>query len=200
MPQERLSHDEFFARLAELLASKKDHGSVFLTQKRLSYDPANPPPTKTLTRPAKVTKSTSTSSSAAAKKKPTRSTPSTFTKTAYPPPTAEDLKADLLVLLSSTSSPSSTPAATTAASTGLTTPASEDPAAPSPSLPVLIRATNGKSNDPRHDGKHIKLSTVVEEDQLEAFFTRYAEAWKQGLTALKKKVRKGKKSKKAKKK
>ncbi|KAJ6257826.1 hypothetical protein Dda_7615 [Drechslerella dactyloides] len=163
---------------------------------RLSYDPAHPPPTKTIARPAKVTKP---STAAASKKKPTRTT-STFTKTTYPPSTADDLKADLLALLSSTASPSSSAAGTATASTGLTTPAPEDPAAPSPSLPVLIRATNGKSNDARHDGKHIKLSTVVEADQLEAFFTRYAEAWKQGLTALKKKVRKGKKSKKAKKK
>ncbi|KAF3920886.1 hypothetical protein ABW21_db0206295 [Orbilia brochopaga] len=185
MPQERLSHDEFFTRLAELLASKKDHGSVFLTQKRLSYDPANPPPQKTLTRPAKVTKP-STASSAAAKKKPTRPATSTFTKTAYPHPTPDDLKDDLLALLTSTPAP--------------TVITSEDPTASSPSLPILIRATNGKSNDPRHDGKHVKLSTVVEEEQMEAFFARYAEAWKQGLTALKKKVRKGKKSKKVKKK
>lgn len=41
---------------------------------------------------------------------------------------------------------------------------------------------------------------MVEADQLEAFFARYAEVCKQGLTGLKKKVRKNKKSKKAKKK
>ncbi|EPS44663.1 hypothetical protein H072_1360 [Dactylellina haptotyla CBS 200.50] len=178
MPQEPLSNDEFFGKLSDLLASKKDHGSVFLTQKRLSYDPSNPPPTKTLTRPAKVTKP-----SAAGGKK--RAASSKFTKTAYPPPTEEDLKADLLSLLSP-----SDPATSTA---------SADGAEPS-SLPILIRATNGKSNDLRHEGKRIKFSTVVEAEQLEAFFTKYAETCKQGLTGLKKKVRKSKKSKKTKKK
>ncbi|KAI3319918.1 signal recognition particle, SRP9/SRP14 subunit [Xylariaceae sp. AK1471] len=35
-----LSNDEFFAKLAELFDSRKgkDHGSIVLTQKRLSYD------------------------------------------------------------------------------------------------------------------------------------------------------------------
>ncbi|KAK6504052.1 hypothetical protein TWF506_002267 [Arthrobotrys conoides] len=175
MPQERLSNDEFFTKLSDLLISKKDHGSVFLTQKRLSYDPSNPPPTKTLTRPSKVTKPTSSSTK---KKQPS----STFTKTIHPQPTEADLKADLLSLLS-----------------GPTTAADETSETTAP-VPILIRATNGKSNDPRHAGKHIKLSTVVETDQLEAFFTRYAEVCKQGLTGLKKKVRKNKKNKKTKKK
>ncbi|EWC45179.1 hypothetical protein DRE_06067 [Drechslerella stenobrocha 248] len=185
MPQERLSNDEasaFFAKLSDLLASKKDHGSVFLTQKRLSpYDPSNAPPTKTLTRPAKVTKP-----SASAKKRPAAAASTTFTRTAYPAATEENLRADLLALLS--------PVPSTAGTATESVPETEY------SPPVLIRATNGKSNDPRHDGKHIKMSTVVEADQLEAFFTRYAEVWKQGLVALKKKVRKGKKSKKSKKK
>lgn len=178
-----MSNDEFFTKLSDLLVSKKDHGSVFLTQKRLSYDPSNPPPTKTLTRPSKVTKPTST------RKKPSPSSTSTFTKTLHPQPTEADLKADLLSLLSG-----STTAATVAATDETSEIASSAP------LPILIRATNGKSNDPRHDGKRIKLSTVVEADQLEAFFARYAEVCKQGLTGLKKKVRKNKKSKKAKKK
>ncbi|KAF3206455.1 hypothetical protein TWF192_003503 [Orbilia oligospora] len=182
MPQERLSNDEFFTKLSDLLVSKKDHGSVFLTQKRLSYDPSNPPPTKTLTRPSKVTKSTST------KKKPSSSS-STFTKTIHPQPTEADLKADLLSLLSEPTASASTTASAEEESSETTAP-----------VPILIRATNGKSNDPRHNGKHIKLSTVVETDQLEAFFTRYAEVCKQGLTGLKKKVRKNKKNKKTKKK
>ncbi|KAF3276900.1 hypothetical protein TWF970_006072 [Orbilia oligospora] len=177
MPQERLSNDEFFTKLSDLLVSKKDHGSVFLTQKRLSYDPSNPPPTKTLTRPSKVTKPTST------KKKPSSSSSSTFTKTIHPQPTEADLKADLLSLLSEP-----------------TASAEEETSETTTPVPILIRATNGKSNDPRHNGKHIKLSTVVETDQLEAFFTRYAEVCKQGLTGLKKKVRKNKKNKKTKKK
>ncbi|KAI0453978.1 signal recognition particle 14kD protein [Xylaria acuta] len=41
-----LSNDEFFAKLVELFDSRKgrDHGSVVLTQKRLSYDQALPEP------------------------------------------------------------------------------------------------------------------------------------------------------------
>ncbi|KAF3919663.1 hypothetical protein ABW20_dc0105427 [Dactylellina cionopaga] len=184
MPQERLSNDEFFAKLSDLLTSKKDHGSVFLTQKRLSYDPSNPPPTKTLTRPSKVSKSTSTKKKSSSK----------FTKTVHPSPTEGDLKSDLLSLLSHPSSSTDHTAATSIIDEPL------EAAQESASLPILIRATNGKSNDARHEGKHIKLSTVVEADQLESFFTRYAETCKQGLTGLKKKVRKGKKSKKTKKK
>ncbi|KAI8950181.1 signal recognition particle 14kD protein [Xylaria longipes] len=39
-----LSNDEFFAKLVELFDSRKgkDHGSIVLTQKRLSYDQALP--------------------------------------------------------------------------------------------------------------------------------------------------------------
>ncbi|KAK6541157.1 hypothetical protein TWF694_008528 [Orbilia ellipsospora] len=173
MPVDRLSNDEFFVKLSDLLASKKDHGSVFLTQKRLTYDPSNPPPSKTLTRTSKVTKPTS--------KKPTTTK---FTKTIHPAPSESDLKSDLLSLLSDSTVPAEPTEET-------------DPETP---LPILIRASNGKSNDPRHDRKHVKFSTVVEAEQLEAFFGRYAEVCKQGLTALKKKVRKGKKSKKTKKK
>ncbi|KAF3152958.1 hypothetical protein TWF594_000014 [Orbilia oligospora] len=182
MPQERLSNDEFFTKLSDLLVSKKDHGSVFLTQKRLSYDPSNPPPTKTLTRPSKVTKPTLT------KKKPSSSSSSTFTKTIHSQPTEADLKTDLLSLLSESTASTSTASA------------EEETSETTAPVPILIRATNGKSNDPRHNGKHVKLSTVVETDQLEAFFTRYAEVCKQGLTGLKKKVRKNKKNKKTKKK
>ncbi|KAI2634520.1 signal recognition particle 14kD protein [Xylaria nigripes] len=42
-----LSNDEFFAKLIELFDSRKgkDHGSIVLTQKRLSYDQPLPEPT-----------------------------------------------------------------------------------------------------------------------------------------------------------
>ncbi|KAI1428911.1 signal recognition particle 14kD protein [Xylaria sp. FL1777] len=42
-----LSNDEFFAKLVELFDSAKgrDHGSIILTQKRLSYDQPLPEPT-----------------------------------------------------------------------------------------------------------------------------------------------------------
>lgn len=67
---------------------------------------------------------------------------------------------------------------------------------PSP-LPILIRATNGKSKEKRTD--KIKLSTIVQPDALEGFFVRYAEVCKAGMTALKKRDRSKKKKSKAKK-
>jgi signal recognition particle subunit SRP14 len=58
---------------------------------------------------------------------------------------------------------------------------------PSKPLPILIRATNGKSKE--HRDKKIKLSTIVEEDGLEAFFVKYADVCKQGMSGLKKRDR-----------
>ncbi|KUI62237.1 Signal recognition particle subunit srp14 [Cytospora mali] len=48
MPETHLSHDEFFNKLGELFTSRKgkDHGSVFLTQKRMSHGLSAPVPTK----------------------------------------------------------------------------------------------------------------------------------------------------------
>jgi len=69
---------------------------------------------------------------------------------------------------------------------------------PSDPLPILVRATNGKSKAGL-TGK-IKFSTVVEPDALEAFFVRYAEVCKAGMGALKKRDRSGRKKAKAKKK
>ncbi len=68
---------------------------------------------------------------------------------------------------------------------------------PASPLPVLVRATNGKSKEHRKD--KIKLSTVVAPDGLEAFFARYAEVCKAGMSALKKRDRSGRKKAKAKK-
>lgn len=45
----------------------------------------------------------------------------------------------------------------------------------------------------------MKLSTKVQADELEAFFTRYAEVWKAGMGGLKKRDRKKAKAKKTKK-
>lgn len=58
---------------------------------------------------------------------------------------------------------------------------------PSKPLPILIRASNGKSKERRD--KKIKLSTTVEEDALESFFARYADVCKQGMSGLKKRDR-----------
>jgi len=64
---------------------------------------------------------------------------------------------------------------------------------PSKPLPILIRATNGKSKEKR-DTK-IKLSTVVESDALDAFFVKYAEVCKLGMSGLKKRDRSKQKEK-----
>ena len=70
---------------------------------------------------------------------------------------------------------------------------------PSKPIPILIRATDGKSKKER-DNK-IKLSTIVQPDALEAFFLRYAEVCKLGMSGLKKRNRsKAKEKQKAKKK
>lgn len=70
---------------------------------------------------------------------------------------------------------------------------------PSKPLPIIIRATSGKSRE--HKADKIKLSTIVDAEALEAFFLRYAEICKSGMLGLKKRDRsKGKKKMKAKKK
>ena len=58
-------------------------------------------------------------------------------------------------------------------------------------LPILIRATDG--NDKK--AKKIKLATVVQADDLDRFYTRYAECWKAGMSGLKKRDRSGRKAK-----
>ncbi|EME42782.1 hypothetical protein DOTSEDRAFT_73534 [Dothistroma septosporum NZE10] len=131
--REHLGHDEFFTQLTSLIENtqQKGHGSVYLTQKRLTYDPS----TKT---PA--------------------------------PRSIDDSLSDL------------------------------NP--PNP-LPLIIRATDGKSQDKdrKKNKDKIKLSTIVQPDDLEAFFTRYAEVCKAGMQSLKKRDRsKRKKDKKGKKK
>lgn len=60
-------------------------------------------------------------------------------------------------------------------------------------FPVLIRATDGKSNEEKKD--KIKISTVVQPDEVEAFFVRYAEVCKAGMSGLKKRDRSGRKAK-----
>lgn len=50
-------------------------------------------------------------------------------------------------------------------------------------LPIIVRATNGKSKDKRD--RKVKLSTIVPPDRLEAFYARYADVCKGGMSALK---------------
>lgn len=66
---------------------------------------------------------------------------------------------------------------------------------PPESLPLIIRATNGKSKTHRQEGEKIKLSTIVQPDELEKFFVRYAEVMKSGMSSLKKRDRSGRKKK-----
>lgn len=58
---------------------------------------------------------------------------------------------------------------------------------PSKPLPIIIRATNGKSKVNRD--KKVKLSTIVEVDALEGFYAKYAEVCKLGMSGLKKRDR-----------
>lgn len=74
---------------------------------------------------------------------------------------------------------------------------------------ILIRATDGNTNAPNpksgsKDGKitkknsskdKVKFSTVVNAADLEAFFTRYADVCKAGMTGLKKRDRSKRKAK-----
>jgi signal recognition particle subunit SRP14 len=62
----------------------------------------------------------------------------------------------------------------------------------------VVHASNGKSKRDRSD--KFKASTVVQPDELEAFYLRYAEICKLGMTALKPRDRSKKKAKAKKKK
>jgi len=67
---------------------------------------------------------------------------------------------------------------------------------------LIIRATDGESQDKdrKKNKNKVKLSTVVKPDELEGFYTRYADICKAGMQALKKRDRsKRKKAKKGKK-
>ena len=64
---------------------------------------------------------------------------------------------------------------------------------PSKPLPIIVRATNGKSKE--HRDKKIKLSTIVDADALEGFFAKYAEVCKLGMSGLKKRDRSKQKEK-----
>ncbi|KAH6653718.1 signal recognition particle, SRP9/SRP14 subunit [Truncatella angustata] len=116
------SNDEFFVKLQELFDSRKgkDHGMIYLTQKRLSYDQD------------------------------------------LPEATIDNPLPDL------------------------------HPAKP---LPILIRATNGKSKEKRKEKLKVKLSTVVEADALPVFFEKYAEVCKAGMATLKPRDRSKRKGK-----
>lgn len=72
---------------------------------------------------------------------------------------------------------------------------------------ILIRATDGNTNSPNlknanketqismKKSQKIKLSTIVNPDDIEAFYVRYAEVCKAGMSGLKKRDRRGRKAK-----
>ena len=64
-------------------------------------------------------------------------------------------------------------------------------------MPILMRATNGKSKEKKMG--RTKFATVVQPEELENFFMRYAETCKTGMQGLKKRDRSGRKKAKAKK-
>jgi signal recognition particle subunit SRP14 len=66
-------------------------------------------------------------------------------------------------------------------------------------LPILVRATNGKSKKHRKAGEKTKLSTIVQPDDIDGFFLRYADVCKKGMESMKKRDRSKKKKKKPKK-
>jgi signal recognition particle subunit SRP14 len=69
---------------------------------------------------------------------------------------------------------------------------------PGQPLPIVIRATDGKSK--RDRASKVKFSTIVQPDDLESFYTRYADSCKAGMAALKPRDRSKKKAKAKKKK
>ncbi|KAJ5510533.1 hypothetical protein LT330_005739 [Penicillium expansum] len=72
---------------------------------------------------------------------------------------------------------------------------------------ILIRATDGNTNTPnlksasketqisKKKSQKVKLSTIVNPDEIEAFYVRYAEVCKAGMSGLKKRDRRGRKAK-----
>lgn len=68
-------------------------------------------------------------------------------------------------------------------------------------LPLIVRATDGQSqNQDRGKNKEkVKLSTVVQPDDVDTFFARYAEVCKAGMQSLKKRDRSKRKKDKGKK-
>ncbi|KAF2426235.1 signal recognition particle, SRP9/SRP14 subunit [Tothia fuscella] len=67
-------------------------------------------------------------------------------------------------------------------------------------VPIIVRATNGKGKEKRLEGEKVKISTIVEPNEIEGFFTRYADVCKMGMQGMKKRDRSKRKKGKDKKK
>ncbi|KAK4653178.1 hypothetical protein QC762_505790 [Podospora pseudocomata] len=64
-----------------------------------------------------------------------------------------------------------------------------------PQAPILIRASNSKPKEARNEGKKVKLSTIVQPDDLDSFYARYADVCKAGMSGLKPRDRTKRKAK-----
>ena len=74
---------------------------------------------------------------------------------------------------------------------------------PTDPLPLIIRASDGKTTKSDKTTKHpdkVTLSTIVQPDDIDAFFVRYADVCKAGMQSLKKRDRSKRKKDKGKKK
>lgn len=73
---------------------------------------------------------------------------------------------------------------------------------PANPMPIIVRATDGKSQseDRKKNKDKVKLSTIVQPADIEAFFARYAEVCKGEMQSLKKRDRSKRKKDKSKKK
>jgi signal recognition particle subunit SRP14 len=73
---------------------------------------------------------------------------------------------------------------------------------PTLSLPVIIRASDGETQSKNRvkNKDHVKISTIVQPDDLEGFFTRYADVCKASMLSLRKRDRRKRKADKGKKK
>lgn len=69
-------------------------------------------------------------------------------------------------------------------------------------LPIIVRATDGKTQtkDRKKNKNKVKLSTIVQPDDIDAFFARYADICKAGMQSLKKRDRSKRKKDKSKRK
>lgn len=67
---------------------------------------------------------------------------------------------------------------------------------------MIIRASDGEtqSKDRVKNKGHVKISTIVQPDDLEGFFTRYADVCKASMLSLRKRDRRKRKADKGKKK
>jgi signal recognition particle subunit SRP14 len=67
---------------------------------------------------------------------------------------------------------------------------------PTLSLPIIVRASDGEtqSKDRMKNKDHVKVSTLVQPENLEGFFVRYADVCKATMLSLRKRDRRKRKA------